>query len=148
MSKKSCECLHHFESIWSQQVKSLCSTPQQIDSPFFSQTERLRPCSSQTLRNMGTRAIWITTMLNKRCRVCGWLSDDAPWGKDGATPSFEICDCCGVQFGYEDCNAASIVSFRKTWLDKGASWFNKDVRPENWSLEDQLKLATQEEAKS
>ena len=34
------------------------------------------------------------------CRVCGKVQDDPTWGEDGKTPTFDICDCCGVQFGY------------------------------------------------
>jgi hypothetical protein len=54
------------------------------------------------------------------CRVCGLEQDFQPWGKDGKTPAFEICGCCGVDFGYQDCSL-------------------KYVKPTNWSLEEQLK---------
>ena len=37
-----------------------------------------------------------------RCRVCGLLSSDPPWGYDGVSPTFDFCPCCGVEFGYED----------------------------------------------
>jgi hypothetical protein len=33
--------------------------------------------------------------------VCGLEQGELPWGADGATPSFAICDCCGVEFGLE-----------------------------------------------
>ena len=55
-------------------------------------------------------------MLNT-CRVCGYT--DAiffPWGNDGKTPSFEICKCCNVEFGYEDCQLSSIRKYRQKWL--------------------------------
>ena len=55
-------------------------------------------------------------MLNT-CRVCGYT--DAiffPWGKDGKTPSFEICECCNIEFGYEDCQSSSIRRYRQKWL--------------------------------
>lgn len=55
-------------------------------------------------------------MLNT-CRVCGYT--DAiffPWGKDGKTPSFEICECCNVEFGYEDYQLSSIRRYRQKWL--------------------------------
>lgn len=35
------------------------------------------------------------------CRVCGLYLGYQPWGEDGKTPSYEICPCCGVEFGYE-----------------------------------------------
>ena len=79
-------------------------------------------------------------MPSSTCRVCGWNQDELPWGDDGLTPSFEICDCCGVQFGYEDCTPTAISGFRKKWIDSGAKWFNPDARPLDWSLEVQLKV--------
>lgn len=36
------------------------------------------------------------------CRVCGLYIEDEPWGKDGSCPTYEICSCCGVEFGNED----------------------------------------------
>jgi hypothetical protein len=33
------------------------------------------------------------------CRICGLKQDFKPWGEDGKTPAFEICSCCGVEFG-------------------------------------------------
>ena len=35
------------------------------------------------------------------CRVCGAEQPEAPWGDDGETPTYDICNCCGVEFGYE-----------------------------------------------
>lgn len=32
------------------------------------------------------------------CRVCGLRLEEPPWGRDGATPLFEIRPCCGVRF--------------------------------------------------
>ncbi|PBC22211.1 hypothetical protein CK226_16405 [Mesorhizobium sp. WSM4311] len=38
-----------------------------------------------------------------KCRVCGLdQSPDMPWGESGGEPSYAICSCCGVEFGYED----------------------------------------------
>lgn len=75
------------------------------------------------------------------CRVCGLLSEDVdkPWGGDGKTPSFNICDCCGCEFGYEDCLLSAIRKYREEWIAKGAPWFQKKARPENWDLQEQLK---------
>lgn len=69
-----------------------------------------------------------------RCRVCGWLQPEAPWGLDGKTPSFDICDCCGVEFGYEDCTDASVQRFRESWLAAGAPWHDETKRPPCWQL--------------
>ncbi|WP_407906848.1 hypothetical protein [Escherichia coli] len=42
------------------------------------------------------------------CRVCGAEQPEAPWGDDGETPTYDICNCCGVEFGYEDSTVQSI----------------------------------------
>lgn len=75
----------------------------------------------------------------KICRVCGLCSEDFfPWGEDGNTPSFEICFCCGTQFGYEDNNIDAIHAYRGKWIENGAKWHDPKMKPENWSLEEQL----------
>lgn len=73
------------------------------------------------------------------CRVCGKMQDDPPWGEDGKTPAFEICGCCGVDFGYQDCTPEYVKKFRKEWLKKGGKWASPDEKPANWSLEEQMK---------
>jgi hypothetical protein len=75
-----------------------------------------------------------------RCRVCGLLQDEPPWGEDGRTATFDICDCCGVEFGYEDSTLESVERYRRAWLDKGAVWQNRRKRPTGWHVESQLKL--------
>ncbi|MDY6484932.1 hypothetical protein [Acinetobacter faecalis] len=51
------------------------------------------------------------------CRICGFYDEEYyPWGEDGESPTYDICDYCGVEFGYEDCNLNSIRSYRKTWM--------------------------------
>jgi hypothetical protein len=68
------------------------------------------------------------------CRVCGAPSDELPWGEDGNTPSFNICNCCGVEFGYEDCNLSSIRIYRNQWVSKGYPWYHKKLKPYKWDL--------------
>jgi hypothetical protein len=72
------------------------------------------------------------------CRVCGLDQKDLPWGVNGDSPSFAICDCCGVEFGYQDCFLEDVVVLRKEWLKKGALWAQPKERAGNWSLEKQL----------
>jgi hypothetical protein len=62
-----------------------------------------------------------------------------PWGEDGASPNFQICPCCGVEFGYEDCSTTAVRSYRKSWIDAGALWFEPKKRPSDWKVENQLK---------
>lgn len=72
------------------------------------------------------------------CRVCGRLHEGPPWGEDGRTASFEICRCCGVEFGYEDVSPQAARHYRAAWLAGGAVWFSPEARPPEWSLEAQL----------
>lgn len=75
------------------------------------------------------------------CRVCGLFlgNDYFPWGKDGNSPTFDFCECCGVEFGYGDWSLEDIKKYREEWLKKGSKWDSPEYKPTNWSLEDQLK---------
>lgn len=86
-------------------------------------------------------------MVNKSinvCRICGLIQDEAPWGKDGDSPSFDFCSCCGVEFGYQDCTPIAVRYFRKLWLEEGAGWLNANEKPTDWSLDEQLKNIPEE----
>jgi len=66
------------------------------------------------------------------------FQEDFPWGEDGDSPTFNICDCCGVEFGYEDSTLDGVKRFRKLWRERGAPWFRPQARPPGWDLEQQL----------
>jgi hypothetical protein len=70
------------------------------------------------------------------CPICG-----LPWSEaieqEEARCSFEICDCCGCEYGYDD-----YPKYREEWIRKGAPWFDPKERPLNWNLEEQLKYVT------
>jgi transcription elongation factor Elf1 len=89
---------------------------------------------------MGTKIIWSIFMINKffLCKVCGHNYGDYTWGENGSDPSFNICPCCGTEFGYEDSNEKAIISQRKKWLDKGANWYFPEEKPKDWNLDEQL----------
>jgi hypothetical protein len=72
------------------------------------------------------------------CRVCGLTQDDLPWGIDGNSPNYEICDCCGVEFGNEDYKYESVLKYRENWIKKGMLWFNKKNKPLEWDFEKQF----------
>src|SRR5215472_3736327 len=72
------------------------------------------------------------------CRVCGFPQDEPIWGHDGQSPTYDICACCGCEFGYEDCLPEAIGRHREKWLASGAR-FNAAKRPENWNREDRLR---------
>ena len=78
--------------------------------------------------------------LKNVCKVCGLhFPEFFPWGETGETPSHDICDCCGIEFGYEDNNVESVRVARKKWLVDGANWFNPENKPSVWNPNDQLK---------
>lgn len=53
----------------------------------------------------------------KVCRICGSVDEGYfPWGIDGKSPTYDICDCCNVEFGYEDSHLVSIRYFRQHWM--------------------------------
>ena len=78
------------------------------------------------------------------CRVCGRVQQEPLWGGDGKTPSFDICDCCGVEFGYEDATLGAVRRYRTEWVNKGGPWFVPDARPEQWDMDDQLRGVAEE----
>ena len=70
------------------------------------------------------------------CPVCGFNGlKEPPYGKQGE-PSYEVCPCCGYEFGFDQSDYAE---FRKLWIDSGAKWFMQELKPRNWSLNRQLK---------
>ena len=74
------------------------------------------------------------------CNICGYPDlDEAPWGENGKIPSHNICECCGVEFGYEDCTEETIRRYRQKWIDAGGEWFCKELRPANWNMKEQLR---------
>ena len=81
---------------------------------------------------------------NHHCRVCGLYLTSLPWGDDDVTPSYEICSCCGVEFGYEDYTVESAVRYRDHWLANGAKWFAPQDQPNNWDLFEQISCVPNE----
>lgn len=78
-------------------------------------------------------------MIELNCRVCGIYLEESPWGKDGNNPTYEICTCCGVEFGNEDYTVESVRRYRKKWLGDGAKWFLPEFKPSDWDLNEQMK---------
>jgi len=71
------------------------------------------------------------------CRVCGYELNDPPWGDDGCSPTWDICPCCGTEFGYEDCTPASARKTRAKWISNGKKWFDASKKPADWSFDRQ-----------
>jgi hypothetical protein len=96
------------------------------------------------------------------CPICGYAGLDQapyanleevpvpeglepPYGQHFGTPSFEVCDCCGFEFGNDDepgtAEGVSFGAYRREWLDDGAQWFSPSNRPSGWSPQAQLSAA-------
>ncbi len=74
----------------------------------------------------------------KLCRVCGCEHEGFPWGEDGQTPSYEFCDCCGIEFGYQDASLAGVRKAREQWMLKTYAWDRPERCPPGWAPEAQL----------
>jgi transcription initiation factor IIE alpha subunit len=74
------------------------------------------------------------------CPVCGYTGlYEQPYDKNGCA-SYEICPCCGFEFGYDDNDQGkTFKQYREKWILNGASWFNEKRKPEKWNLKEQLK---------
>ncbi len=66
------------------------------------------------------------------CPICG-----LPWSEsideEEIRHSYQICECCGCEYGYDD-NPA----YRDNWLKQDSPWFNPKQRPADWKLAEQL----------
>jgi len=77
------------------------------------------------------------------CPVCGWPElDEPPRGKDGVA-SFEICPCCGFEFGFDDDDQGrSFAQARAQWIAGGMQWWSGSrPAPHGWNATQQLARA-------
>jgi hypothetical protein len=60
-------------------------------------------------------------------------------------PSYDVCACCGFEFGFDDnpgtAEPQSFEAYRLGWRDDGCRWFDATKRPEGWSPVEQAKAA-------
>jgi len=101
--------------------------------------KKQRTDTIEAKRRIEEREKYYSSPNTHECRVCGYYSEDFPWGEDGKNPSYQICPCCGVQFGKEDCTLESIKAYRATWKNNGGKWFMKNEKPADWDIEQQMK---------
>ena len=80
------------------------------------------------------------SMKNYTCPVCGFKGlEENPYNQR-KEPSYEICPCCGFEFGFDSAGSKeSLIEYRQRWIKDGARWFIERLKPENWDLEAQLK---------
>ncbi len=82
------------------------------------------------------------------CPICGYNQLDEPPYSDPSNftgPSFDICPCCGIEFGYEDYGPKGPPFYheilRNRWVTGGMKFYRKDLRPDNFDPIDQLRKA-------
>ena len=74
------------------------------------------------------------------CPVCGYSELDEPPYDDQNNASYEVCSCCGFEFGFDDkAKGVSFEDYRKKWINEGARWFLENKKPIDWDLKKQLK---------
>lgn len=77
--------------------------------------------------------------LTYRCPVCGYPGLDEPPYDEHGCASYNICPCCGTEFGYDDNNIAH-AELRKRWISSGMRWWSKTTpKPADWDAERQLR---------
>lgn len=79
------------------------------------------------------------------CPVCGYdRLTEQPYDSYGCA-SFEICSCCGFEFGYDDLDQGmTFEKYRVKWIKNNYHWFNEDKKPIDWDLAQQLKNITKQ----
>jgi hypothetical protein len=61
------------------------------------------------------------------CPVCGF--DQMPFPPE----DYNICTCCGTEFGYDD-HAHSPQQLRRKWIANGCPWFSAAINPQpDWN---------------
>ncbi|NQX63735.1 hypothetical protein HQN88_33330 [Paenibacillus qinlingensis] len=74
------------------------------------------------------------------CPVCGFDKLEMPPYDEKGNESFEICHCCGFEFGVGDVSESiTFVSYRNEWISEGFKWFFQPSRHEILDLTEQLK---------
>ena len=80
--------------------------------------------------------------INNICPVCGYDKlDFKPYDEQG-NASFEICPCCGFEFGCDDFpdKQKSFVEWRKKWIENGCNWFSRNPAPQDWNAKEQIDI--------
>lgn len=68
------------------------------------------------------------------CPVCGYKGLDEPAYNEYGDPSYEICSCCGFEYGFDDHSEGyTFQSYREKWINEEYSFHNKNNMPRDWS---------------
>lgn len=74
------------------------------------------------------------------CPICGYDKLEEPPYDEFGEPSYEICPCCGIEFGFDLENYhITQEEYRKKWINNGGEWFDPQEKPQKWDIRQQLK---------
>ena len=73
------------------------------------------------------------------CPVCGFPGLEEGAYTEFGESSFEICPCCGIEFGYQDARR-SHEQLRTEWISAGMAWRFPERRPGDWDPVLQLRI--------
>lgn len=90
-------------------------------------------------KRISNRQYYFSPVQCQYCRICGFANKEYPWGNDGKEPSYQICPCCGVQFGVYDITPEEILNKRNEWIKREKKRIEYHPKPANWSMEEQMK---------
>jgi len=72
----------------------------------------------------------------EKCLVCGFVGLKEPPYDNNNYPSYEICPCCGFEYGFSDTSQGyTYKSYREEWILNGFVFFYGDLKPSNWGKE-------------
>lgn len=82
-------------------------------------------------------------MNTNMCPTCGYEGLYEPPRSDSGSASYEICPCCGFQFGVSDDDEGySYLAWRQSWINDGMNWFSDSrSKPNDWNPYRQLERA-------
>jgi hypothetical protein len=73
------------------------------------------------------------------CPVCGYGGLSEPPYNQFGSASFDICSCCGTEFGNDDFSI-TFEQLRNRWITNGMLWFSvSEPSPEGWDPVTQLR---------
>jgi hypothetical protein len=72
------------------------------------------------------------------CPVCQFPELISSPCSDRGLANFDICPCCGVEFGYDDAST-TYAELRARWVAGGMKWWSQaQTPPDGWSPESQI----------
>ncbi|HSI13899.1 MAG TPA: hypothetical protein VK961_17770 [Chthoniobacter sp.] len=74
------------------------------------------------------------------CPVCGWPELHEPPRSASGAASFELCPCCGFEFGFDDDDQGLTYEQARTrWIAGGMKWWSSSrPAPAEWNASRQL----------